>query len=364
MIRAISADGSVVAAENLPSSYRWDAIRGLVNIGHLAIPGFGPNHVTYVYGISAAGSMLVGSSIAYGSHGSKMQAFCWTQQTGIMPLVNLSVMESVATGVSDDGRTIVGWIIVETGQHAVLWRDGKEILRLESGTTFGGISRNGVWATGSKAGVNNVRPIRWSANTGMTILGTDTAGRGNYGRAISNDGNVVVGQGDAGPENGGLPFRWTMGEGMQFLGERTYEDQGYATALSTDGNTVVGASNAGAFIWTKERGRRRLKDVLEANYGMDLHAWYLGGAWSISDDGLTVAGHGIHTGVEKGFILRLENPPHVTVKTEEGSMRLSFEGVLQSSPDLKQWSDMEPQPSSPYLVTPMGSSLFFRVRNP
>lgn len=361
MIRAISADGSVVAAENFPSSYRWDAIRGLVNIGHLTIPGFGPNHVTYVYGISAAGSVIVGSSTSYDTNRWKMQAFRWTQQTGITSLVNLSVMESVATGVSDDGRTIAGWINVETGQHAVLWRDGKEILRLEAGTTFGGISRNGVWATGS----NNAGPIRWSANTGITILGPDTAGgRGITGRAISNDGNVVVGQGYAGPENGDLPFRWTMGEGMQFLGERTYEDQGYATALSTDGNTVVGVSRAGAFIWTKARGRRRLKDVLEANYGMDLSSWYLGGAWSVSDDGLTVAGHGIHTGDEKGFILRLENPPHVKVTTEEGSMRLAFEGVLQSSSDLKQWTDMEPQPSSPYLVTPTNGSLFFRVKSP
>jgi uncharacterized membrane protein len=369
IVRALSADGSVAGGESHPWALRWDAASGLANIGHLAIPGYGPNQVTYVDGISADGSVLVGSSSSYSGFWSKTQAYRWTQQEGFTSLVDQSVWESHAVGVSEDGRTVAGWIIVESGQHAVLWRDGLEILRLEAGTSFGGISKNGVWATGSKADGNTVQPFRWSVNTGLTLLGTGTSG--SYGRAISNDGNVVVGQGDTGQVNGTVPFRWTAGAGMQFLGILTEGDQGYATALSADGNTVVGSfSDAGAFIWTEAQGLRHLKDALQTDHGMNLNLWNLRGAWAISGDGRSIAGHAllltVGGSVEKGYIARLGvvSTPSISITTEGDSLRMEFQGVLQSSPDLKHWTDTVPQPSSPFFHTPIPGKLFYRARSP
>jgi uncharacterized membrane protein len=369
IIRALSADGSVAGAEHHPSAFLWDAHNGLADIGHLAIPGYGPNQVTEVAGISADGSVMVGSSSSYSGFWSKTQAYRWTQKEGFTSLVDAAVWESHAVGVSEDGRTVAGWIIVESGQHAVLWRDGLETLRLEAGTSFGGISRNGLWATGTKADGNNVQPFRWSVNAGLTLLGSGTSG--SYGRAISNDGNVVVGQGDTGQVNGTVPFRWAAGAGMQFLGILTDGDQGYATALSADGKTVVGSfSDAGAFVWTEAQGLRHLKDALQTDHGMNLNAWNLRGAWTISGDGRSMAGHGLLLtmggSIEKGYIARLGevSTPGISITTEGDAIRMEFQGVLQSSPDLKHWTDTVPQPSSPYFHTPTSGNLFFRARSP
>lgn len=365
-IRTISAKGNIAGAENNLAALHWDSNAGLTDIGHLIIPGYGPNHTTEVAGISADGSVLVGSSSSYSSSWSKTQAYRWTQQGGFTPLVNLSVLESHAVGISDDGRTVAGWIIVETGQHAVLWRDGQEFLRLDAGTSFGGIARNGVWVTGVKAEGNNVQPFRWSADTGLIFLGEGA--EGSYGRAISDDGNVVVGQGDA-----HLPFRWSTTEGMESLGVLTGGDQGYATALSADGKTVVGVLfNTGAFIWTEANGLRDLKEFLQTDLGMDLSGWKLNSAWAIAGDGLMIAGRGIklkpytQSGDAQGFIARLADlpTPHIAIENNEGAIWIEFRGVLQTSPDLMQWTDLEPQPSNPYLLAPSNGQFFFRARTP
>ncbi len=363
LITAMSADGKIFAAESFPSVFRWDQVNGLTNIGHLDIPGYGPEQTTYVSGISGDGSVMVGSSSSFsGNSWSKTQAYLWTQQTGMQSLVDISVMESHAEGVSDDGRTVVGSISDETGQHAALWRDGQEVIRLEAGTTFSAVSRNGLWVAGTKAEANTALPFRWSLITGLLILGNGT--ENSYARAISDDGEIVVGQG-----NGGLPFRWTSGSGIEFLPPLTPGDQGTANALSADGKTVGGGFyNSGAFLWTETNGLRELKDLLQTNYGMDLSGWKLLSVGTISGDGLTIAGRGMklrpftQSGDPQGFAVRF--PPHFTLTPEGDSIRLDFDGVLQSSPDLKVWTDIDPQPPSPYVLETLGGGLYFRTKSP
>ena len=362
VVRALNADGNIAAAENYPSCFRWDSNDGLVDIGHLTIPGYGPNHATYVGGMSADGTVIVGSSSAFSYYWSKTQAYRWTPQEGMTSLVELSVLESQATGVSDDGRNIAGWISDETGQHAVLWRDGQEVLRLEAGTVFWAISRNGVWATGTKAEDSQARAFRWSLGTGLEFLGE--AAYGCYGRAISEDGSVVVGQGA-----GTQPFRWTVGNGMESLGAIIAGEQGYATTLSDDGTTVGGVLfQSGAFLWTEANGLRGLKHVLQTDHGMDLANWTLNSVWAISGDGRVVAGGGFKQmpfPVEHGFIAKLGelSIPRIALTRESGSMRLEFSGVLQSSLDLADWQDVEPRPSSPYTLPPTEDRRFFRARS-
>jgi len=77
-------------------------------------------------------------------------------------------------------------------------------------------------------------------------------------RAVSADGNTVVGWADYDLAAGGTPyhaFRWTSA-GMQDLGDLTANQQGYSSAIdvSADGNTVVGeatndAGQTRAFIY-------------------------------------------------------------------------------------------------------------------
>lgn len=61
------------------------------------------------------------------------------------------------------------------------------------------------------------------------------------------------------------------------------------------------------------------------------------------------------------------NPPLWISITSAGGEALSIEftGILQSSSTLGGWTDLDPQPSSPYIWTPEfpDSRLFFRVRD-
>ncbi|HYE97060.1 MAG TPA: right-handed parallel beta-helix repeat-containing protein [Rubricoccaceae bacterium] len=70
-----------------------------------------------------------------------------------------------------------------------------------------------------------------------------------------------------------------------------------AGGVSADGSVVVGSSYLGgatyvAFIWTPEAGMRRLDDVLENDYGIDLDGWDLRSAAAVSADGTVIVGYG------------------------------------------------------------------------
>ena len=47
-----------------------------------------------------------------------------------------------------------------------------------------------------------------------------------------------------------------------------------------------------AFIWDAVHGMRSLRDVLVSDFGLDLSGWTLRYAEGISDDGMTIIGHG------------------------------------------------------------------------
>jgi uncharacterized membrane protein len=72
-----------------------------------------------------------------------------------------------------------------------------------------------------------------------------------------------------------------------------------AYAASRDGSIIVGGSTAGsavtdkAFIWTRDRGMRSLRDVLINDFGYDLSRWIrLREAFAISPDGRYIVGWG------------------------------------------------------------------------
>lgn len=366
IIQQVNNEGTAAAAEDYPSAFHWDATNGLTNIGHLDIPGYGSQHVTSANGISSSGAVVVGSSTTYGGFSQKSLAYQWTRQEGMTALGDTTVRESRAYGVSSDGRTVAGWVITDDGQHAVIWQDGQEFLRLEAGTSFWAISPNGLWAAGSQSSGSVSKPIRWSASTGMSLLAP--VAENNSPNAISDDGNTVAGQGTTGEPDSTLPFRWTAADGYQFITPSTTGDQGYAFAMSADGRTIVGPSPAGAFIWTQENGYRLLEDVLRQQHGADLTRWGLNSAWCVSPDGLTVGGLGFRftpfdSNYERqGFIARLG--PSVAITPQGPLIQVEFRGVLQSSPNLSDWEDILPRPTSPLLVSPSASGHFYRSRTP
>lgn len=116
--RDVSADGSVVVGFGTPDAlgirareaFRWDATNGMQGLGDLA----GGDFRSQAHAISPDGSVVVGQ----GRSGSGDEAFVWDESHGMRSLpelleaggVDLSGWQlEAATGVSADGRTIVGY---------------------------------------------------------------------------------------------------------------------------------------------------------------------------------------------------------------------------------------------------------------
>lgn len=59
--------------------------------------------------------------------------------------------------------------------------------------------------------------------------------------------------------------------------------------------------------------------------------------------------------------VRIATEPFAQVLSLVGVMKLEYAGKLQESPDLIRWTDVEPQPASPFLIPQEGGSRFFRV---
>lgn len=49
-------------------------------------------------------------------------------------------------------------------------------------------------------------------------------------------------------------------------------------------------------------------------------------------------------------------------RTAEGDLSLTFTGVLQQSDDLASWTDVEPAPASPLVISPTEGASFYRTR--
>jgi probable HAF family extracellular repeat protein len=118
---AVSADGSVVVGNSsnsdisnpIQGSFRWTASGGMVSLG-------GPT----AYGVSGDGSVVVGSCGGVGG------ACIWDAKNGWRVLrnvltsdgLNLPAMSlDVATGVSADGETIVGYGTLSVGGKQEAW---------------------------------------------------------------------------------------------------------------------------------------------------------------------------------------------------------------------------------------------------
>ena len=188
---AVSADGNTIAGamdgpENPPQrhAFRWTQATGVKDLVSLGTNGD-------VYGISADGTMLVG-----GGYSSTNDAFLWTN------LGTLRIGAGRACAVSADGTTIVGgtsesafrYIAVGSGSgvfslgaltHTVatgVSADGKIIV---------GTSTEGIWIWDP---INGVRMIL-DVLSGLGAKTTDWMSLSVAVGGLSGDGRVIVGDG-------------------------------------------------------------------------------------------------------------------------------------------------------------------------
>ena len=128
---------------------------------------------------------------------------------------------------------------------------------------------------------------------------------------VSGDGSAVAGWSSG--ASGNEAFLWTQAGGMVGLGDLTGGSfSSIAYGISGDGSTVVGrgydASGWDVFVWDEIEGMQSLKTVLEDG-GVDMTGWTLSRATGVSDDGLTIVGHGTHNGGNtEGFVAVIPEP--------------------------------------------------------
>jgi len=165
----VSADGLVVVGTSISSSgfneheaFRWTSGGGMVGLGYLS--GF--DFYSGAVGVSADGSVVVGA----GGGG----AFRWTSGGGMVYLGNLGhpggATSSSASGVSADGSVVVGRATSTAGDEAFLWTSGGGMVSVRDFLVNHGVSNLTDWTLAEATGV--------SAD-GRTIVGTGTNPDGN-----------------------------------------------------------------------------------------------------------------------------------------------------------------------------------------
>lgn len=310
----VSGDGAVVAGRSchhvdyvepgMPfwffRGFRWTEAAGMAAVQH---PGAGLMSYACAYGVSADGAVVVGESSVQMERGRP----CWWDAGGVFH--SLAAGTGRATGVSADGSVIVGYAVIDGIMQAFRWTAATGAVGL--GSLYGegsqsyayGASADGETVVGyCLSNEQGYQAFRWTAAGGMVGLGGLPGGDfSSVAYAVSGDGAVVVGESKG--EAGKVAFRWTEEDGMRDLGTIPgYTFVGLAAkATSGDGRVIVGTgynSTGGyvPFIWDEANGMRVLREVLEAEYGLDLGGWTLTDVTGMSSDGVYLVGRGINAG--------------------------------------------------------------------
>ena len=322
--RAVSDDGSTVVgasrvADFSDRAYIWTKANGIAPLADVPEGHFGD--ILDAYDISNDGSVIVGQGRVAGP-GFTVEAYRWTQATGYVGLgdIPLGAFQSSATEVSADGSVVAGngtgtGAGAPSQERAFRWvgnvmTDLGTISPVVS-TTTRAISGDGQTVVGI---TSNNTGFRWTQGTGL--VETLPGGSGGFTTAvpwsINHDGSVVVGNGQTATGNTG--YRWTQAGGYVSIGDL---DGGTvssaATVVSADGSIVLGSSSATggnrAFIWDAAHGIRNLTEVLVNEFGLgaSLTNWILNDPTGISTNGKFIIGNGINpAGVIEGFLISLE----------------------------------------------------------
>ena len=275
----VSADGSVVvgqsryaAGNSAVHAFRWVATAG--GGGTMSDLGTLGGADSIAYGVSGDGVVVVGYSYI---NGAVNHAFRWVATAGgggtMTDLGTLGGTYSYANAASSDGSVVVGnsYIAGNTANNPFRW------------TTAAGPNGGGT----------------------MTDLGT-LGGTGGGASGVSADGSVVVGYSSK-ADGATHAFRWTTAAGpngggtMADLGTLSGKTSSDARAVSADGEVVVGSSymtdpNNGntsqrqAFRWTQATNNMQAVTAWLTGAGVAVGGWTLEKATGVNTDGTVVVG--------------------------------------------------------------------------
>lgn len=318
---AVSASGSHAAGWCDLDAVRWSSDGGRA-LGRMASPFGG---IAVAQAISGDGSVVVG--FGRGEQvGTPFWAFAWDAVRGMVPLCpppgEGSIFGSYASGVSADGRVIVGASDGIGGGHlrafrAALDREWQPIMSEPSSASA--VSGDGTVVVGIVHLQGVDRAFAWSEAAGMRLLDDLDGGiQSAIAYGVNTDGTWIVGgssSGSSDPEYAYEAVLWSSTGKATALGDLPGGDYASeARGVSADGSVVVGLSTVApsprtaAFIWDATHGMRDLRRVLIDQYGLNLDGWELSSALGISADGRTIVGRGINPARQnEGWIAYLGN---------------------------------------------------------
>ncbi len=314
--RAMSADGTVIAGMAakegaVGQTFVWTDANGVETLG--ALPG---GDYSLASAVSGDGRVVVGFSESSRGY----EAFRWTREAGFEALGDLpgGVFDSHATGVSFNGTVIVGGgnatdVDYAGGYEAFRWtqQNGMQSLGVADWADVSGardVSGDGqtilVGDTWGSLGAGN-RYQSYLLRAGEPPIPINLPGPNivaNFGRSISRDGRVVVGDFErlVGNKVPNGAFWWRNDSGLIDVG--TLPDSQCCRTLydvSADGSIAVGQDWVGghpvATIWDEFHGVRSVEDLLAADptVAQQLAGWHLERTFAVSDDGRVLAGNGI-----------------------------------------------------------------------
>ena len=313
----LSADGKVIIDRRRSETRdgneatRWTLEEGEAGLGDLPHGEFESRATD----LSFDGSVIVGRGHAFGQG----QVFRWSAETGMVGIWEESNLHPVlgrGVALSADGSRLA-W---NPGGGPVYWTEETGIQPFAKFVLFHDFFVKGASADGSALLVQD-EPLayRLRQDSELEPVGDLPGGEGfSVGNDLSADGSTIVGR--AGSTRGTEALRWTAELGSSGLGDLPGgEFSSEAHGVTADGSVVVGRGSGPdgleAFIWDEERGMRRLKQVLEADFGLDLTGWKIEAGLAVSDDGLTILGSGVDPeGNSQTWLARLDlcgDPPEM-----------------------------------------------------
>lgn len=373
---AMSPDGRAIVGASANRGFVWDGFIWRRGEGiSLAAPDRpDPDIMVSPQGVANNGIAVVGLL-----NTGAFEAFRWTPGDGFETLGFLpssGTPSSMASGVSGDGRTVVGSSnsrVFSTlpgstfeydTQEAFIWTPESGMVGLGFGPNpiapmshAVGVSGDGTIITGDVgvAGGDTfpTEAFRWTAETGIVPLGVLPGMRWSNASAISSNGSTIIGTSAAAIGESGFAqrgFRWDAVQGMQALPALPGAEWLNPHGVSDDGSVIVGMASGrdffgAAVIWTRGGGTRPLIDVLRESGAAGTEGWRLIVARSVSTDGLTIAGTGINPAGEfEAFVATIPTPGSAAVALIgavamgwRGRRGLAGTGRLRSLAALKEW---------------------------
>lgn len=338
----ISDDGKIVVGQDnsfpYSEAFRWDeAIDSPRSLGSLG----GGVSGSYAYGASADGSVVVGWTNFDPGFGWPLRGFRWqkspSSETGTMQAIGAMGDDgstSQAYDVSDDGMTLVGKVDWARSTSAVtrafMWTNGGRFRDLGppndllSESVAWGVSGDGKIVVGQCRTESTVpHAFRWTAETGMVDIGSlNTSLESSVANAISRNGQVIVGK------SGNRAFIKRGDAPMELLPAFTPSGSAEAFDVSTNGRVVVGVINGAAGLWIDGQARG-LEELLLAEYGVnaDDQWWSLDNLKACSADGRYVVGTGRHRTLGSSVAFRAFIPIPNLVPTVAPIAAQTFECV-------------------------------------